>query len=928
MSRRKTDLGAASSPQYTKSYSNIRGVDFSSDPSEAVENRAVNILNMYRDYDSEHGAAIETIPGYRRLFDFGYCIHGIWGYSSSQDETQEEYAIVHAGTKMFAFKLSECDSGEYKECFDGLADARSSAFLQNNNFYIADGTNIYMMRADLSVVSLEDAAYVPITYLSGTPYEQRNMLTDSFINRDTAVVGEDRYIKEGRCYVDKGTITKLVNMLWYPNGTGDLVNPYNQTDIFKKFNIKATRKRYKHQDIGDEMEFYLVTKMDRERILDEFDASAIQNSSSYYNDWYEDFGEITSELIKSWQLKRLIVRRRPGNGEHEKILELVKEGGIEEYFLNDFLDGMYIADVVIYDPCIEIKKVTVGGVEIPRYKPPIIDRGGTVRPPDIFYMPVREQFVQDGEKKWYVSFIHIYSKVATDLDTLEVDIYGVAEETKVRKVASAVAHTDYLNANVEYKGTSKEAILGCAVTTTFDGRVFLTGNSKLPNTVFYSCRDLTGYNNPAYFGVYNYFNDGVDNSPNVALLATSSVLMVMKQNTLHGSSIYYHTGAEGIDDVVPRIYPAVPGVAGIGCEGAALNFLDDAVFVSERGLEGVSKEALNLERTIGHRSSNIDRLLRVGDLSKASLCRWGAYLCLFTGNAADGGRVFLGDSRALFQGVGGAVEYEWFSLGGIGAYRGDHKRYRTFTYYPELAGGYTLADTAEGEGFEIAQESEHVDYSELKSADVDIHGMAVRVHFIEREGKRFICDSDGELEGGEFFPACVGYSANGMLYFGTTGGQICCFNTDKRGQAVDGEQVDSDRIHRSWYTFAGHGYDSTVTLKSDNCGVPHLTKRTTRKTCVLKLKSMEGSAVNVLVRTDREAYEKVSDSLSNTIFNFDDIDFENFSFDTDTERIVALKEKKKKWVEKQFRLESTGYMRPFGFYSLTYNYEIQGRVKK
>ena len=918
MSRRKTDLGTTTSPQYTKSYANIRGADYSSDHSEVAENRAVSLLNMYRDYDSEHGAAIETIPGYRRLFDFGGHVHGMWGYSSSQDESQEEYMIVHAGTKLFAFKLAERDSGKYEECFGGLADRKSSAFLQNNKFYICDGSDIFVVYPNdgeiegedgeepptFKVVSLKEAAYIPITYLSGAAYEQRNMLTDEFINRDTAVAVER--------YNAKAEYWGYLNDLPYPDG--------NFNGFCNDFNVS-----YYYFNGGYEM----ITKMDRKRTLDELDATPIQNS---YRTWGEEssetHGDITCELVEYLGIKRLIVKRKPVGGEHEKILKLVEDGVLEEYIFNSVLADMYTADIVIYEPCIELKKVTVGGIEIPEYKTAVADGG---EKPDIFYMPVRERITSDGEKKWYISFIHIYSSTMTDLNTLEVDIYGVAEETKIRKVSAAVSptgHTDYLNANKEYSGTSVEAILGCSLSATFDGRVFLTGNSKLPNTVFYSCRDLTGYNNPAYYGVYNYFNDGVDNSPNTALLATSSVLMVMKRSTLHGSSIYYHTAADGPDDVLPRIYPATPGVAGIGCEGAALNFLDDAVFISDRGLEGVSKETLNLERTIGHRSSNIDRKLRDHDPSKMSLCRWGGYLCIFTGDIGAYERMYLADSRALFQGVDGSVEYEWFYLEGICGYRNDHKRYKTVTYYPGIGYGFKVSDIPEAADISVDERSEYVDYSDLKRLEVEFKGLSFTVYYVEREGQKIICDSDGELEGGEVYPACVGYCANGVLYFGTTGGQICCFNTDMRGKYEDGYYVEPDRIHRSWYTFAGHRYTSALTLKSDNCGVPHLTKRTVRKTCVLKLKSMEGSAVNVLVKTDREPYEKVSDSLSNTIFNFDDVDFDNFSFATDPERIVAVKEKKKKWVEKQFRLESTGYMRPFGFYSLTYNYEIQGRVKK
>lgn len=915
---RKTDIGSSSRPQYTRSYGDFRGVDLSSDPSEVAVNRAADLLNMYRDYDSEHGAAIETIPGYRCLFNLQGEVHGIWGYSSSQDESMREYAVVHAGTGLYTFALDERDNGD-EACVkqhEGLADARSSAFVQNNNFYICDGEEIYVMKSDFSVKTLREEAYVPITYLSGGAYEQRNMLTNAFINRDTAVVTEtfEEPKEKYSNYID------------------------NDWKTFTDGYVLVPKDAYSEKT-------ELININNRTRNIDELDVRTLLNT--YYSTSSSTIHgiNITTDLIDNLGLTRIIGDRKTPNGILNPISTGVKNQ-IEEYYSGFAEDtpmvGKYQADITIYERCLELSKVMVDGKEIPRLiqikekdEEGNVTRtlsyqyadNSSVTASDIFYLPVNEKVTMDGVKKTYVSFIHIYSTDKLDLDTKVVDIYGIAESINMRKSGETAKHIDYINANKEYSGTADEAILNCSVATTFDGRVFLTGNKKLPNTVFYSQRDLTGYNNPAYFGAYNYFNDGIDNAPNVAMLATSSVLMVLKQSTIHGSSIYYHTAADGLDDVLPRIYPSVPGVAGLGCEGAALNFLDDAVFISDRGVEGISKEALNLERTIGHRSSNIDRLLRNCDLSNAQMCRWGGYLCVFDGN----GKVYLGDSRQLFQGVDGAVEYEWFLLDGIGGYSGGNERFKTLTVYPELEDGYTMKDASyDGGTVSISEVSEYVDdYSKVETVTLKYgNGKTTSAWLVERNGDNIICDTDGELEGGSFSPACIGATIDGVLYFGTKGGHICCFNTDKRGQAFDGEKVDSDTIHREYYSFCGRRYPSYIALKSDNCGVPHLTKRTARKTCVMKLKAMFGSAVNVKARTDREDWGDVVSAQTNTKFAFDDIDFANFTFSGTPETIVALKDKKKKWVEKQLYFGSDGFKSPFGLYSVTYNYEIQGRVKK
>lgn len=904
----KTTTGS-SSAQYTRSYGDLRGVDFSSDPAQVNAARPTYLINMYRDYDSEHGAAIETIPGYRRLFHFGGKIHGIWGYASSQDEVAARYVVVHAGTKLFTFPFEERDSGIYEERFAGLCDCDSCAFLQNNNFYICDGAGIYVMKADLSVVSLTEDAYVPLTYLHGVPYEQRNMICDRFINRDTVVVsgqyGESGTLEYDPDRNESEQIRNLLKECGYQYEEETVYIDYSRIEF--RFNIIDC-----HQNVKDELD------------LSAFPAYKLSAESFL-------IVTVDAKYLEKDRFRRIITNAQFSEEERQAL----QDAGVKEiYEGGEFpMKDMYLCDVMIYDPCVSLQSVKLLGEEIPEYKDAVADGGEA---PDVFYMPVREKVQENGEDKWYVSYIHLYAKDKFAIDAKEIEIAGVADKVQMKRAGDIAvpAHTDYMDANTEYDGTYEEAIFGCRIATTFDGRVFLTGNPKLPNTVFYSCRDLTGYNNPAYFGVYNYFNDGEGNDANVALLSTSGVLMVLKKNTLQGSAIFYHVGADGIDDVVPRIYPSTPGVAGLGCEGAALNFLDDAVFLSERGLEGLSKEQLNLERTIGHRSSNVDRLLRECELADARMCRWGGYLCLFDGT----GKVFLGDSRQRFQGLDGALEYEWYYLEGIGDHEGDVNRFRTLSQFPiirteafpdgeSLDGATVLGEplAVDAQPCDVAFEDLYTGEAAL-TVDGEVHTVSVK--YVERDGVKILCDCDGELVGGDFSPSCLGFSMDGVLFFGTEGGAVCCFNTDKRGAAVDGEAVESDTIHRSFYSFAGHRYVSGLALKSDNCGVPHLTKRTARKTCVMKLKTMRGASVSVRIRTDREPWHEVLTSFAGTDFSFSDMEFDNFSFLSESDTIVTVKDKEKKWVEKQFYLYSDGWRRPFGLHSLTFNYEIQGRVKK
>ena len=312
------------------------------------------------------------------------------------------------------------------------------------------------------------------------------------------------------------------------------------------------------------------------------------------------------------------------------------------------------------------------------------------------------------------------------------------------------------------------------------------------------------------------------------------------------------------------------------------------------------------------------------------MCRYEGYICIFDG----AGNVFMGDSRQRFVGVDGTPEYEWYYLEGIGDFEDDYECCRMATHFHEIImegfpEGYTLEGaTVLGEPLHLWESAEIISRDAIYTGNAQVGDYTVPVKYTERDGALYLCEVDGELQGGVFYPATACATVDGCLYFGTENGAVCCFNMDKRGEAVSGDTPESDAIHRWWYSFSGHGYPSGFALKSDNCGVPHLTKRTTRKTCVMKLKTMPGASVSVKIRTDREPWHKVMTSFAGTAFSFSDMEFDNFSFLSEADTIVTVKDKEKKWVEKQFYIYSEGFRRPFGFYGLTYNYEVQGRVKK
>ena len=180
-------------------------------------------------------------------------------------------------------------------------------------------------------------------------------------------------------------------------------------------------------------------------------------------------------------------------------------------------------------------------------------------------------------------------------------------------------------------------------------------------------------------------------------------------------------------------------------------------------------------------------------------------------------------------------------------------------------------------------------------------------------------DKDGVMQGGKFKPASCAYSTGDDLYFGTKNGVVCKFNFDKRDEYGD--------IPINCYTFDGRTIKSGCATKMDNCGIPHLTKSTVKKSLVIKTKALGGSAIKVKVRTNRDPFNQVT-RIASTPFSFDDLDFEDLSFETGESSVFAVKEKQKKWIEKQLYLYSDEHMRPFALYYIAYRYFIAGRYKE
>lgn len=248
-----------------------------------------------------------------------------------------------------------------------------------------------------------------------------------------------------------------------------------------------------------------------------------------------------------------------------------------------------------------------------------------------------------------------YAPVVTvDGAVISEDEYTVNfEEGKITFTSTApnAPQTDGQdNVTVKFKKTIagyRESILGCTLLQVFDNRVFFSGNRDYPNTLWHC-----SLNDPSYVSDLDYYREGMDTAQINGIVAGNNALWVFREPSEANTTVFYHTPT--IDEEYGKVYPSTHSSVTIGCVGRAINFNDDIVFFSQRGMEGISGD-VTTEQVAAHRSSLVDRkMLPDPEYTNMVLAEWEGYLLVFIGN-----KVFLADSRAMFTNEN-HFEYEWF----------------------------------------------------------------------------------------------------------------------------------------------------------------------------------------------------------------------------------------------------------------------------
>ncbi len=357
----------------------------------------------------------------------------------------------------------------------------------------------------------------------------------------------------------------------------------------------------------------------------------------------------------------------------------------------------------------------------------------------------------------------------------------------------------------------QDRIAKCTKTVMWDDRIFYTGNPTYPNAVFH-CE----LNNPTYISDLSYYEDGASDSAIKDIVVGADVLWVFKEKDQNNANVFYHTRT--IDNVQGKVYPCVQGNVETGCSSKAINFLDDIVYLSKDGLQGIITSELDSRQIISQRSHLINsKLISNTDYYNAQMEEWEGYLLILVGD-----EVYLADSRQKASYLS-SFGYEWYL-------------WNISESQPNLLKKY-----------------------------------------------------------------------NNKLYIGGKDGKI---------YKVEGTNDNGETIESYW------------TTPMDNFGYPNHYKTTNKRGGIAKLRTMSNGKVNIAVKTDKmpEFLKIMEKSLRG--FDFNNIDFNNFSFETTREVFLIYKIKQKKIKEVSLKIYSDELDRPFGVFSMVLEAFVGGYAKK
>ena len=640
------------------SFTDFKGVDFSSSPMDVSPNRASYMENFISEFginQKRHGwcemrefstAADERLP-----------ICGIFRYETGA----APHIIVHAGERFY--RLTESGYERIGEGLTRLTATRSQSFAQKGRMYIV-GCGDYLVYGtwdegksyELRRVYDDEDTYIPVTSVSvgGSGQEGKldapNTLTPWRINR---CVGVSRTL-------DSGGNLKEVGGTYIPDAPVDHDSKIVITNIVtqKGFEIDAVGDSGAYRADGAEVGRFYVEWGGFALSLD--DASVLRDGFVLGADLDEYKG--TGEKL------------RCQNGSIVRVA--FEDVNWEEKGDHVFCGTYAITGNTLHVRCKNLLYDMMLNYEYGF----IVSLWTSDAEAKLFYTDAlkRRSLNTAANVDYVAGTITVNNQPSIWDDSYRYDSsYGEKGEDRFEIKFKSTKIWDDDGECVEV--LHRDRIVGCAFGTVFgvggaSDRLFLSGNPIMKNADFFSeIDDFT------YFPEGNVSHVGSDAVPIVGYSRLSDgVLAIFKQKSDVGdATIYYRKGTykEYFDDLgnldhIDAVFSVVAGNVGESpiSRFTIKDFGGDKLFLSENGVFGIvlSENIVSGERYFRERSRRINaRLCGEKDLSKATAIIYKNKYYL-----AVNGHCYVADAR--YRNAGGdnmdsAWGYEWWYLTGVPA---------------------------------------------------------------------------------------------------------------------------------------------------------------------------------------------------------------------------------------------------------------------
>lgn len=846
--------------------------------------------NMYIDY-AEGGFWLESFPGFRKLKATDSNINGIYDMGLG-----ELGFLAHVGTNLHLFSYFDKHKDViWSKILLSTKDHKSFCYKVDNNVVFFDGSDIGVIREDLTgKMSVQDTTliYVPTTYVDGEEAEQVNLLTDKFYEEITANANDLAYESAGIKFKIKSEANKTCSVIGVEAGVSGRVEIPNRKRINGSY--------YKVIEIADGAfsgntaitEIILgggVSRVGKGAFSDctslrlavmpdgiaEIDEAAFKNCSSlqsvyigvscksiYYNA-FEDCNS-SMKVYFSDVYERLEKCEGVGNLMIYTVIYSTK------YTVKKLA-------IPVYSPASKISSVTIDGV--------------------------KTSFVSELER----GFITVTLDNVESIEGSHILISGNLDNTKARISERGTTFSAFSDGEAD----TKALILSATDGEGFDGRGFVFGAPGYENIVFASSFTREGKAHPLYFGDLDYFPVGSALHPISDVKKEGGRLAVSKNSEDGGSIFILHPKGEE-RATFGRRYPLVYQLKDTGIRSPLYEFDKSTIFVGRNDICRMKySSASAVYEPITLRCPEAMRRDINGDMIFSTV---GGYLAVISGT-----NMYLGDNRLTTK-VRGMEQYKWFPIRGVGGYEGDSRNY----YYArsEVSGIYSHPDLGK------ATDRTVISY-------VDENGDTI--YYVTIGLRKYRVVPGEEVFGGVVNGITYADKYEDTIIFGTENGGIYAFNTDKKAVLpsflYENDKVDlkktkkllTHRIHPSFYTSEGHRVRYSVTTAPYNGSLAHIMKSNVRGALTAKLDRRSSAKILFATSSDRKETERLGGVVMGDCY-FWEMSFGDFSFANDSPEIVAIRENREKWVEKQITVYTDQLKAPFAVNLISLGFKVDGKI--